>query len=143
MQISIREICPDDAEAAAWLGELLGYPVSSAVIRERIERLRDAGDRTVLVACADDAVVGWIDLSIVSHLVSGSYGEIGGMVVASEYQSRGIGRDLIAQAEGWVRGRGVTRMVVRSRTTRDRAHRFYIREGYSKTKTSEVFSKEW
>lgn len=140
MQISIREIRPDDAEAATRLAELLGYPVQIDVIRERIETLRS--DHVVYVACVDDRVGGWIDVSICHHLVSGAFGEIGGMVVATEYQSQGVGRQLIAEAEQWVRERGVTKMVVRSRTTRERAHRFYLREGYSKTKTSEVFSKD-
>jgi hypothetical protein len=33
------------------------------------------------------------------------------------------------------------KMLVRSRVTREQAHRFYLREGYELTKTSAVFSK--
>jgi hypothetical protein len=32
-------------------------------------------------------------------------------------------------------------IVVRSRATREAAHRFYLREGYTQTKTSAVFTK--
>jgi len=35
----------------------------------------------------------------------------------------------------------VTTMVVRSRVARERAHRFYEREGYALVKTSHVFEK--
>ena len=48
---------------------------------------------------------------------------------------------LVRAGEEWARQRGFERMVVRSRTTREAAHRFYLREGYEPTKTSAVFTK--
>lgn len=131
-----------DAEAAAQLCGELGYPVEVELMRERIDELNAAKDRVVYVACLSNKVVGWIDVSIIHHLSSGAYGEIGGLIVSSSYRSAGIGRQLIAQAERWVASQGTPKMVVRSRTTREAAHRFYLREGYSIRKTSAVFSKQ-
>ena len=76
-------------------------------------------------------------------LQSGPHAEIVGLVVSSKARSGGIGRRLVAHAEGWARLRGLQSMVVRSRVEREGAHRFYLREGYARTKTSAVFKKEF
>lgn len=138
----IRPIATRDAEAAAKLSCELGYPVSTDEVRKRIHSIENRKDHIVYVACISDTVVGWVDVGIVHHLQSEPYGEIGGLVVSSVCRSAGIGRELVARAEHWAADQGVRRMVVRSRTTREAAHRFYLREGYSITKTSAVFSKD-
>ncbi len=138
----IREIALTDAEAAAQLSAELGYPAEVEAMRERIARVRSSTNCTVYVACVSNLVIGWIDVCIAHHLSAGVFGEIGGFVVSGDYRSLGVGRKLIAQAEKWVAGQGIAKMIVRSRITREAAHRFYLREGYSMTKTSAVFSKE-
>ncbi|SRR5579875_1788154 len=138
----VREIAIDDAEAAAQLSGELGYPVSVDAMQKRIRTVQDLPDHVVYVACAGPVVIGWIDVGVVHHLQGEPYGEIGGFVVSGAYRSQGVGRILLAKAESWIRERGITQVVVRSRITRESAHRFYLREGYSRTKTSVVFSKE-
>jgi GNAT superfamily N-acetyltransferase len=61
--------------------------------------------------------------------------------VSSGFRSRGIGHLLIACAERWAVEQGLKMILVRSRDTREAAHRFYLREGFARTKTSAVFSK--
>jgi GNAT superfamily N-acetyltransferase len=58
-------------------------------------------------------------------------------------RSHGVGRRLVAVAEEWARQHGLKSIVVRSRATREAAHRFYLREGYTQTKTSAVFTKSF
>ncbi len=137
----IREIAIADAAAAATLSGEFGYPVSPEVMERRIRSLAPLRDHVVYVACLSDRIAGWIDVGIVHHLQVGSYGEIGGLVVASDLRSNGIGRQLVAKAEQWVAGRGLSTMLVRSQIAREKAHRFYLQQGYSRTKTSAVFSK--
>jgi GNAT superfamily N-acetyltransferase len=48
---------------------------------------------------------------------------------------------LLEAAERWARARGCRRLVVATRITRERAHRFYAREGYEVNKTSYVLTK--
>jgi|SRR5579883_1257646 GNAT superfamily N-acetyltransferase len=139
--VAIREIRPEDSEAAAQLSGELGYPASNGVMKRRIEDMRNLADHAVFVACMGDRVVGWIDVGIMRHLQSGAFGEICGFVVSETCRSRGVGRILLAYAERWVLDRGISRIVVRSRIARDDAHRFYEREGYTKVKISAVFSK--
>lgn len=131
----------DDAESAAKLSGELGYPVSPEAMQGRIQALCRSSDHIVFVACNSEAVVGWIDVGIVHHLQAEVYAEIGGLVVSSEHRNRGIGRQLVAAAEQWAISRGFSKMLVRSRTSREAAHRFYKREGYEHTKTSVVFTK--
>jgi GNAT superfamily N-acetyltransferase len=144
MQVSdvqIRPIREDDVPAVAVLCEQLGYPADISVVLARVRRIAADPGRSVLVACVDDSVVGWIDLSIEYHLQSEPAALIGGLVVAEAVRGRGIGRRLCQAAEAWARGCGITRIRVRSNAIRDRAHAFYLRDGYARVKTSAVFEK--
>ena len=138
--VTLREIQPPDAEEAARLSGELGYPVEAVEMERRIRDL-DHARQVVMVACVDGRVAGWIDVGVTMHLQAGAYAEIGGLIVSDGSRSQGIGAQLVRAGEEWARQRGFERMVVRSRMTREAAHRFYLREGYEQTKTSAVFTK--
>jgi GNAT superfamily N-acetyltransferase len=138
----IREIAPADASAAATLTGELGYSVSAGIMRQRIEALIGLPDHAIYVACRAGEVVGWIHVTETRHLSVEPRAEIGGLVVASQVRSLGIGRRLVARAEAWARVRGLATVLVRSRESRERAHRFYLREGYQRVKISAVFTKQ-
>ena len=140
--IVIRAIEVTDAEIAAQLSGELGYPVEAGQMRQRISQLNSLRNGVVYVACVADAVIGWIDVGIVCHLATGPFAEIGGFIISSQHRGGGIGRRLLAAAENWVAAQGFSNVLVRSRVTREAAHRFYLREGYLITKTSAVFVKE-
>lgn len=137
----IRPIRVEDAAAAAALCGQLGYPTNIEVVLTRIWQIAADPGHSVLVACVDDAVVGWIDLTIEYHLQSAPAALIGGLVVAEAARGQGIGRQLCQAAEAWARGCGMTRIRVRSNAIRERAHAFYLRDGYTRMKTSAVFEK--
>jgi GNAT superfamily N-acetyltransferase len=141
-EIFIREIAAADAAAAAMLSGELGYPVSAEIMERRIESLRCSAEHVVYVACVAGEVVGWIDAGVIHHLQAEPRAEIGGLVVSSAARSGGIGCRLVARAEKWAAQRGLTSVVVRSQIAREGAHRFYLREGYERTKTSAVFTKQ-
>jgi len=140
-ELVIREIEIGDAQGAAELTGELGYPVTCEVMTARIEAMKRLKHHVVYVACLSGITVGWIDVGLVHHLQTEQYGEIGGLVVASTVRGSGIGRHLLEKAEQWVRERGIAKVLVRSRITREDAHRFYLREGYERSKTSAVFTK--
>jgi len=141
MPVLIRPIALTDAEVAARLSGELGYPASTAAMEARIRNLASLPAHAVFVACIDDTVVGWIDVGVVYHLQTEPYGEIGGLVVASGFRSAGVGRSLVIRAEEFTRQLGIGKMLVRSQIAREAAHRFYLRDGYERTKTSAVFTK--
>ena len=140
-EIVIRRMAPSDAIAAAELSSELGYPLAPDVMEARLRQFSGMKDHAVFAACRDGRVVGWVDVGIVHHLQSGSSGEIGGLIVARAHQGRGIGGKLVKAAEDWIRGQNITNVVVRSRTTREAAHAFYLRLKFSRLKTSAVFNK--
>lgn len=138
----IREIRFTDAAAAAALSEELGYPVPPEIMRQRLDSLARSSDQVVYVASLSAKVVGWIHVLETRHLTVEPRAEIGGLVVASAVRGAGIGHRLVVHAEDWARQRGLKSVLVRSRDVREGAHRFYLREGYARTKTSAVFTKQ-
>jgi GNAT superfamily N-acetyltransferase len=139
--MTIRESRHTDAQAIAELSGQLGYPATADLILERLAFARQLGGHTLFVAEKDGRVLAWMDLSISHHIQSGAYVEIGGLVVASDARGLGIGARLVHAAEAWARSQGIGTVLVRSQIAREDAHRFYLREGYERTKTSAVFQK--
>ena len=139
--VHIRPIQSADAAAAAVLCAQLGYPTDASALLARMEQIAGDANRAVLVACLDDEMVGWIDLSVEYHLQAEPAVLIGGLVVSERARGQGIGLQLSRAAEDWARSRSVARLRVRSNVIRERAHAFYLRDGYARVKTSAVFEK--
>jgi GNAT superfamily N-acetyltransferase len=137
----IRRLGVDDAEAAAELSSQLGYPCSATDLRERIEEMSRAADRVAFAAVVDGQIVGWIDAAMERHLQSPASAVIGGLVVREDTRGLGVGRRLCLEVEEWARSKSVPIVRVRSQIKREDAHRFYLRDGYRKVKTSFVFEK--
>jgi len=140
---AIREMRDDDAMAVSLLTTQLGYSRSADEIAAWIARLSiENAEQVAFVACVGEDVVGWIEVSIERRLQSEPFGMIGGLVVSDGRRSRGVGQLLCRRAEEWVREQGLDTLRVTSRSTRQDAHRFYLRDGYSEVKTSLVFEKQ-
>ena len=138
----IRQATDADADRIAELTTQLGYPVYTATLGTRLADVRARSEDEVYVAVDEaDRAVGWIHVSILALLEQGHLACINGLVVDEELRSRGIGAELVGVAEAWGRAHGATAIMVRSRSTRERAHRFYERNGYEEIKLSHVFSK--
>ncbi len=143
MTTTIRSVTLHDSVAVARLSGELGYPTDADRMSARLAALLDARDHAVFVACADVEVIGWVHVALVQHVQSDARAEIGGLVVAPGYRDAGVGARLVARAESWAREQGMAGIVVRSQIKREDAHRFYLRLGYARTKTSAVFAKEF
>ena len=74
---------------------------------------------------------------------SDPHAEITGFVVGSDFRSQRIGEQLLARAEAWARERNVKSVRLRSNVIRDRAHAFYLREGYEHYKSQKAFRKRF
>ena len=139
--LTVREIALDDAVAVAELSGQLGYETSSSEMTQRIHTILPLRSHVALVACLAGSVVGWIEAEVVHHLQSAPYALITGLVVKNGLRSLGVGKRLCNEVEQWSRRQGLSRLRVTSRSTREGAHRFYLREGFVQTKTSLVFEK--
>jgi GNAT superfamily N-acetyltransferase len=131
-----------DADAISELTRQLGYSADATEMRSRLERLLVRNDTAVWVAeDASHAVLGWLQVTIGDSVESGRRAEIVGLVVADNARRRGVGRSLVAVAEEWAAGRGVSVIGVRSNLTRVESHAFYQTLGYAHTKSQAVYRK--
>ena len=140
--LTIEPARPEDATALAELAEQLGYQVTPLQLAQWLSEYQFQPTQRIFVAWSNGDIIGWVDAGIVNHMITGRYGEIGGLIVSAKHRGRGVGRQLAAEAEKWMREQGVNSCTVRSRTSRPDAHRFYERERYEIVKTSVVFRKE-
>ena len=140
--LTVRGVQPEDAEAVAALSTQLGYPNTTVDVARRLKSLLPLSeDHTILVACLEGEVVGWGESEICRHVQSEPYALLTGLVVKDGVRSAGVGRQLCTAIEDWARTRGIATMRVTSRSTRERAHQFYLRDGYTEIKVSKVFEK--
>jgi GNAT superfamily N-acetyltransferase len=142
-KIRVRNAKSSDAKQIARLCGELGYPATPAQVTARLRRLTPAARHAVFVAeSADGAgVVGWVHVSVSYLLESDLRAEVNGLIVGEGQRSAGAGAKLLEAAEGWARKRGCRGMNVRSNVIRERAHKFYEREGYEHYKTQKAFRK--
>ena len=141
-ELKIRRAKSADAQRLADLAGQLGYPATTAQLRERLRTIEPALQHAVFVAdYAKDGVIGWLHVSRQPLLEEELRAEVNGLVVADGQRSLGAGARLLAAAEEWARKRGCKGMSVRSNVLRERAHKFYERNGYEHYKTQKSFRK--
>ncbi len=141
-KLKLRRIRLSDAERVAALSGQLGYPATSSQIQRRIKGLKPASEHAVFVAdLPGTGIVGWLHVSVAHVLESDTRAEVNGLIVADGQRSLGAGALLLDAAEKWARQRGCTAMNVRSNVIRERAHKFYERQGYEHYKSQKAFRK--
>ena len=141
-ELNIRRAQMSDAPRLAELAAQLGYPTTTSQMRARIRNIKPTSLHAVFVADSNkDGVVGWLHVSKNPLLESDMRAEVNGLVVAEGQRSLGAGARLIAAAEDWARKHGCKGMSVRSNVIRERAHKFYERNGYEHYKTQKSFRK--
>jgi GNAT superfamily N-acetyltransferase len=141
-RVVTRRARVSDALRLAELADQLGYPTSAAEMTKRLRKLKPASQNALFVAESPGAgVVGWTHVSV-THLVEvGTRAELNGLIVAEGHRSLGAGARLLEAAEDWARKHGCPSMSVRSNVIRERAHKFYERQGYEHYKTQKAFRK--
>lgn len=141
--VQVRPAKTSDAKRIAELSGQLGYPANTSEISGRLTKVKRAPQHAVLVAeLTLHRVIGWVHVSVEPRIEVELRAEVNGLVVADGERSRGAGALLLRSAENWARARGCRNMSVRSNVLRERAHRFYVRNGYEHYKTQKAFRKK-
>jgi len=140
LDVSIRKIIAADIPYFVSLADQLGYKTNKSYITNRI-KLEDENE-IVFVALNMDIPIGWIDCRISRTFLIEPICEIVGLIVDENYRSMGIGEMLNHQCEKWAMGKGINSILVRSNVVRERAHGFYLKNGYVLKKKSCVFTKQ-
>jgi GNAT superfamily N-acetyltransferase len=138
--MTLRDARSSDAAVVAALSIQLGYPMRPEEAEARLAALQATDDNAVLVAESEDGVViGWIHVFGQLLLETGAFAEIAGLVVDEAWRGRGTGAALVEAAAEWAARRGYGTLRVRSNVVRERAHAFYERLGFARSKTQAVF----
>jgi GNAT superfamily N-acetyltransferase len=112
-------------------------------MRQRLALVRSANVGEVFVAIdANGLMAGWTHVVPRLHLEETAFAELAGLVVDAHARGSGVGKLLLRAAERWATEQGFARLRVRSNVIRERAHRFYLREGYAERKRQVVFDRE-
>lgn len=137
----IRPATLNDVAAMVDLNRQLGYPTTESELRTRLEPILASAGDAVLIAIEDTRPIAWVHVAIERTLEATDVAVLRGLVVDEAHRSGGVGVALLTAAEAWASQHGCVAVTVRSRVARERAHRFYEREGYVHVKTSHVFTK--
>lgn len=129
--MTLREAGLDDAPVVADLLTQLGYPQGPDDARSRLGSWIGAERARLLLAVEGSDVIGLAAVAAVPYLErAGSWARIVALAVDGSHRRRGVGRRLVAAAEGWARQWGCVTIEVSSRRTRPESHGFYRSLGY-------------
>jgi N-acetylglutamate synthase-like GNAT family acetyltransferase len=136
----IREATDKDVMSIKELVSQLGYTaLNTEELQTKIE-LYQKEDYKLLVAEVDSKVIGFISLHWFDIFHStGKLGRITAFCIEEQFRSRGVGQQLLVEAERVFRREGCTKMEVTSNMKRLRTHEFYKMQGYDEE--SKRFSK--
>ncbi len=139
---SLRLALPQDAHEIARLSTELGYPANEPEMKDRLALLLSSPTELVVVAETKKGhLLGWIAASQRILLEYGARVEIVGLIVDQQARRLGLGRALIAAAEGWALEQGTPVISVHSNIVRPDSHPFYERLGYRREKTQHYYLK--
>lgn len=141
--IEVRTAVAADGSSIAALSSQLGYPARVGDVKRRVSEITEDENCELLVAVSKGAVVAWLLIHVYRLVTSDCLAQVAGLVVDEAHRNQGIGALLMASAEEWARDRNCRGVMLRSRSARKSAHRFYERLGYSDIKTQDVFLKEF
>ncbi len=128
----LRSASAMDADDVAALLSELGYPCDSADAGRRIATIIDNDRQALVVARCNGMVCGLIALDFMYYLpLDTTTCRITALVVTPHAQGRGLGRQLLREAERRARAAGAARIELTSGSQREDAHAFYRACGYS------------
>jgi ribosomal protein S18 acetylase RimI-like enzyme len=129
----IRDAELNDASELAVLMCELGYETKRTEMETRLKLILWNPAYKTFVATMDGCVCGMIGtLTCPSYEHNDAGGRILALVTLRGTRRRGIGRALIAAAEKDFAQRGIRRVALDTRLTREDAHRFYESLGYER-----------
>ena len=140
--VKLRRARPEDAAAVmALVARLVAFgppPYRNAEqmvrgVRAKIAAAIDAAadDPMVMVATVDDVVAGFMHLhSLVDHYNARPHGHVSDIVVAPEFEGRGLGRQFLDAARDWARANGFRWLSISVFEKNARAAEIYEKAGF-------------
>jgi ribosomal protein S18 acetylase RimI-like enzyme len=139
--LTIRPATAADAQMLAGLaGRLAAFPLpawrtagsiaaaDAAAMEAAIEA--GTGDNEVLIAERGGTPAGCLHILVMKDFFGVRHSHVSVLSITAEAEGTGVGRALIAYAEGWTRQRGLSLMTLNVFAGNERARRFYDRAGF-------------
>lgn len=139
--MKIRRATSNDVPAIATISREFGYEPTEEDVAASLHDMLPRNDHAVFVAEEDGAVIAWGHGRINRHIEIARHAELVGLVVTRASRSQGVGSKIVGAVEQWAREQGENSLRVRSSIVRERAHKFYLREGYVELKQQKTFCK--
>ena len=128
----LRSASAIDADDVAALLSALGYPCDTADAGRRIASIIDNDRQALVVARCGGMVTGLVALDFMYYLpLDTTTCRITALVVLPDARGRGLGRQLLREAERRARAAGAARIELTSGSQRSEAHAFYKACGFS------------
>lgn len=128
----LRNASLGDADDVAALLSEMGYPCDRIDAAHRIASIIDNERQALVVARCGGAVCGLVALDFMYYLpLDTTTCRITALVVTEGSTGRGLGRQLLKEAERRARAAGAARIELTSGSQRQDAHAFYKACGYS------------
>ena len=141
--VDIRLIQEKDFEDLSILSTQLGYPCSPEDSRRFLGDISGDPEHAVIVAEAEKGeVIGYIHVFRTKRPFIEPFAELGGLVVKDGFRGEGLGKILLERSEEWAQEKGCPEMRIRSNVIRERAHPFYLQQGYVVNKHQKIFIKK-
>ena len=132
VDLAIRFAETADAEALAGLMTELGYSTRTSEMTMRLETIAADVRYRTFVAVRNGKICGMIGTFCYSSYEDNNPGgRILALVVSQDARRSGVGRRLIDAAESDFAQRNIQRVAVNTHLTREDAHKFYQRVGYT------------
>ena len=142
----IRKIKIEDAEAIQRICNIsLGYAVSIETVMKQIQKLSEDVNHHYIYVYEDEdlqTVIGFVHAEVYESLYSYAGLNILGLAVLPEFQSKGIGKELMRHLELNAKNNSIAFMRLNSADYRVEAHKFYESVGYVCDKTQKRFIKK-
>ncbi len=123
-----------DHETIATLLDQLGHPANADDVPRRVAAIERDPDAAIWIAELEGRVVGFATALMIAAIhMDGPVAQLTSLVVDEGVRGRGVGAQLVTEAERWARERGAVRISLTSALHRVPAHAFYEHLGYAKT----------
>lgn len=131
---NIRPVKIEDAPSIIKLLEQLDYPDTELFIHEKLDVLINHPDESFFVYELEGEVVAFMSLHYIPQIaLRGDFARISYFAVDGESRNSGIGKTMEEYCTQLAVRRGCDRIELHSHTRRERAHKFYYRQGYEES----------
>jgi ribosomal protein S18 acetylase RimI-like enzyme len=114
---------------AAWRDRAAVHRAVTGWVRDSVDA-HDADGRAVFVAEHDSDVVGVVTVASRRHFAGEVDAYVGELVVSEGAQRRGVGTQLMREAESWAGARGFRHLTLETGAANEAARSFYQSRGY-------------